>query len=1484
MTSFPGENTAVPKRLLEALPNQPLSYLVPKDNLSALINSKFSTSIDVSDDPSLSTSSKEDRNITLANNIRKFYYSDTIDENSKILYRKPINITHHSKNIPNSNDNELFNKLSPLAKQCLTELSPNINQREYSLGTQAVESLERKRKMENILDTDLDLTYSVKNKHTSISNGVSINESAIGVQYLEEFDSLMQHIRSDTTSNNYSNQEYWIYNDDENIYLNERTLQQISLMLKNIMSVPDLRNDVKLDNLVLLLDSMINNITNCESSTSSNGKGSGITKRIANMSVYIIYSVFLLKRRERQLYLEKFITVPTVYLSRFITEIKEKYTAKNIHPDLVLLSQSIQLLPAYIRQNTYLDDGFLTKLIYLFADLITDSTIVFNSNASSQHAWDNIKSFCSDALVAIFQVVPTQRLFLINELLSNIDKFPPKRVQRTLNKVTKNKYATYFSTCLLTLLQNLNSFEVLTHTEGTTEDLIALFKAKNKEQEKCVSDFIEHINEMILKRFLQNSTKYRYIMESFIQDLIVLFRLPAWFIASEILSSMLSKLLAILDSETTPSLIETACLQTVGQIGSAIFDVKHNTIPKQDNNIVKLYNYPEYIPQFLKSFNNCVDYTREAGIEPASYQYLQCKQFHKLLKLYELNTDTNNISEIDTYINDLLIRVRDCNSSTKKILLFEDINSDFCSVLQSDMLVPQYESYFHILLNLLDSNKIKLKSTVIKALSLIVAKDSTILINPIVKSTISQILKDDSAASVKDAVLDLIGTGSGYMEYYKQININFDDDSVLVRKHILKINEQIYDECDDTEINVYVASRILLKTEDEEDAIIESAQKVLLNNWILSFDDTNQRNENETIAIRKNISVIAGVISLDKRNAEVFDWFLNFYLLERHNHPAHIFKHILKNLTAMTDALVQEIINLQLRDTNNETQNEEIESYLKLLSLFSDTTVSLITREHISGLYPYILSDGNGAFHYNILHVFNNTLQKLSNFKVKFLDDIETDILKQLVKLNTDEINEAVSIVWSTATQRNNKTRIIQACSSCLVHLNPYIVEATNSAEEFKIDAKIQRILYLVTAFARFCPFDLSTDKLPFISKSETLPEYVAKCLLVLSRTNIPHSLRRTSIKNLIKLCGSYPKLFNSRHILQLLENEMKGSSLDIKLAILEGLHDFFTAEEDTSLRQIGLAGTVSSSSHLGRKGKLHKSMNDDSVCSALSNKFIDKILEMCLLQNCSDSIVAIKLLKRIASSGYINPSKCIPHSIGLLASNDKTSKQLAKEILVDLLEKHEGLVLNNISKGILVAIDYSKILHGAVYYKYNLFLHTLQDIMSEDKKSIAKFSKHLDKFISTQVNDTMSVDSNFNKMSSILFLTTNIANIDFDSQGQFFSLIKILDFAEEQLRDNILEVLKDEEERNGNSAAIKLSIIIQYSLKELKSYLFDKYGFKESMLDTLLETSSETRTRQMPMKREDCHSFVESIDNIVRTCNDDQICAIYLKEQQYID
>lgn len=1491
MTSFPGEHDPVPKRLLEALPNQPLLYLVPKAKLASLISSEYSLKIEISDDQSLLanniTKSMDQLDIPPPESIRNTYYTkDAADELNKIIYKRPIYIAKQSRNMisKDENNNNLFSNLSPLAKKCLEEISPNIKQGYHIDEAHVVETLQRKRKMEDILDTDIDLTHKFKHDKIVMSSGVSVSETTIAKQYLDNLIQLLEHIRSEMDGKSFTNLERWININNSNICLNERTLQHIELLLKNISSVPEVNNKLSLNDLILILDLMIQNITICTTTVLSNKKKERITKIIATLSINIIFSIFLLKRSEREIYMEKYAIIPIKYLSNFVTEIKEKSALKDLHNELVLFTNSIQHLPCYIRQNIYLDDGLLTKLTYVFTDIIVDSTVTFNVSASDQYCWNNIKNLSCEILVAIFQLVPTQRLFLINEFLSNIDKLPSKRVHKKIKTVAKDRHVTYFTECLMRMLQCINALENLNTVNGETKDIIDKFKKKNIEQEKQLSNFIGHINESIFKKFLQNSTKYRYIMETYILDLIALFRLPNYYIASQVLSSMLGKLLDVFDSASTSPVVEITCLLILGQIGSALFDIKLNTLPQQDNNVVKLLNYPEYIPQFLESFQRCLVYIANNNSQESSYKYFQGKLLEKLIRLHELNTDSNNISNIDNYIDRIIRQVPFNDIVSKNVLSLEDINNDYCSVLQSDELISQYDTYFHILLTMLDSSKIKLKSTAVKSLSLLVSQDSSILSNPMVKAAITQVLVDNSAASVRDAILDLLNAGSCYVEYYKQININFDDDSILVRKHILKINEQIYTECDDLEIATYVAIRILLRLEDEEDSIVENAKNVLLKQWLLSFHNSDKLDTNEGKIIEQSIAVIAGVVSADTKNTEVFEDFLNFYLLKKEVHPPQQYNQIIKNLHTMVNVLVQEIVNLQAQNSSDDKQKANLQCHFKLLALFADAIEIFITKEHIFDLYPYMLSEEKNGLHYDILHVFNKTLQKSLILKNSFLENIETDLLKQLVRLNTKEIDEAVSIIWQAASQRNNKTRIIQACSSCLIHLNPYIIAAAKSKEKYQVDNKIQRLLYLITSFARFCLFDSTVDRLPFVDKKEGLPEYVAKCLLIFSRNSMPHDLRRTSIKNLIRLSGTYPKLFNSRHILNMLKSEFKSNRLDIKLVIIEALLEFFSIEEARSLRQIGLVGRMYSNRRTKEQNAHMSSPKNDEVCFALSNKFINDILDMCLFPITDESVTAIRLLKLIVKCGYINPSKCIPHSIALLASNQKIITHTAIGIVTELLEQHETMVLNNISKGIVLAIDYSKTLFNGVYYRHNMFLNTLQNIFLVDKKGMNKFHKYLDKFINFQLSDAMSIDSNFVKMSSILFLSTNIAKLKFCYQTHFFSIIKMLDFTEEQMRDNILEVLKNNREEDWDIVTLKLSIIIQYVLKDLKNYLLDKYGYKLSILDSLFENNPRDDGKPMPAEKEDCGNFVETVDNIVRLCDDDCVCINYLSEQRYVD
>lgn len=105
-------------------------------------------------------------------------------------------------------------------------------------------------------------------------------------------------------------------------------------------------------------------------------------------------------------------------------------------------------------------------------------------------------------------------------------------------------------------------------------------------------------------------------------------------------------------------------------------------------------------------------------------------------------------------------------------------------------------------------------------------------------------------------------------------------------------------------------------------------------------------------------------------------------------------------------------------------------------------------------------------------------------------------------------------------------------------------------------------------------------------------------------------------------------------------------------------------------MRNTGVNSTLSSNSIL--KKKLLKTNRvefaNDGVCSALATRFLDNILQLCLLRDLKNSLVAIRLLKLILKFGYTNPSHSIPTVIALFASTSQYIRHVAYELLEDLL------------------------------------------------------------------------------------------------------------------------------------------------------------------------------------------------------------------------
>ncbi|CCK68147.1 cohesin-loading factor complex subunit SCC2 KNAG_0A04770 [Huiozyma naganishii CBS 8797] len=1489
MSNYPGEHDNIPKRILDSLQGQPLNHLVPKCGLTSLLSSSVSLSL-VTPNTSLALDPENNLNKSPKklddHHLRSFYASDShdLDDHLQLSFKRPKNLGSRADN--DDFADKIQEKLSPLAKRCINIADPSV--KSSHIITELRETRhQRKRKMEEMSNTSLDLSNSTNETHkvTKVSTGVQMSQLTLGKQYLNDLDTILREL----SEQDQDNIEHWYTVEQRQIVsVTEAVLQRLQITIKNILSIAAIWKEVPLSHLTRILDLMAENIV-LSKQYIDNISDFEMLKRIAHASVFIIFSVFLLNRDSKEIYLERYILEPFTFLTEFFEDMKTSDPSPEMmKTDMQLLHHSIQLFPAYIRHQPYLDVRLLTKLIYLFTDIIMSSNIDISMDPTLHHTWENIKAISSDVLISIFDKIPAQRMFIIDEMLANIDKLPTRRLQKKLQKVSNDIYATHFTTTLILMLEHINCYSELAKVGDPNRTVLGSIRAEQIKQKEEVQSFLEHINNTLFGRFLENTTQYRHMLENYIQDLIGLVVLPTWPLSVGLLTSLWKKLFSILSPQSAkPAAVEAICLQLLGSIGAVIFEIKSQTRPNEDNNLIKLCNYPDFIPQFMESFERCVSFTITNMPVQEVTKYLRSAEFFYLSELQNAISDSDEKDDIISRSMDSFFAKIDMTGSiTLENLKLQDITQDYYSILHSSELISFYEPFLNLVLSVLQKNKIKLRSTAIKCLSMLASKNESVLSSPLVKLTIVEQLGNSSAASVKDAILDLVSIGSSYIMYYKEINVNYDDDSLLVRRHILKINEMIYDETDDRSIKSFVASRILLKNEDEEDAIIDSSRQALSKRWIFALSDETSVGAKKQTMARNIIKIMSDVILMDGKCNEVFQWYLNFYLLNKDLHIDADYKTITENLNFLTDELVQIIIEVQSNDSSSKNLMQERHHYLTLLTIFADSVLSFISKDHISGLYPYMVSDDKSDLQYYILHVFNKTLQKVSNFKPNFLYDVETTLLSRLPKMNARELDEAIPLAWSVASQKKDKVRIAKACSSCLLHLNPYLAKATKECESFKTDSKLQRLIYLASGFARFCNFDSNIDNLTFIHDGESLHEYVAKCLLVLSRTNIAHVIRRISIKNLTKLCGNHPKLFNSKHILKLLDEEFEGSHLDIKLVILESLYDFFMVEEQKSVRQTGIGASISSSSKLKKKILKYKKSDsiNDGICSALVTRFLNHILNICRLPDFKSSLIGIRLMNLILKCNYVNPSHCIPTVIALLSSPEHYIRNIAKGTLDELAEKHETLVLNGVSKGIQMAIEYTKGLDAMTYYRNDFFLQSLQDVIATDKKRSASFFRYLDKIITGLMTNVIEVESSSKQLVSILFISSNLVNVSFNSQYEFFRLTKTIDFTAEQLRDSILDVLRETDEARWYLDNLRKAIVIQQVIEKLESYLLAVFGFRNENVHSNMAENAELKGKAMPMKKNIKAQFVQIIAEIISAANQSSIFNDYLKRQQYVD
>lgn len=1446
--NYPGENSNIPKRLLEALRIQPLTFLIPKDGLSELVTDSLELNY-VAERPQL-------------DNLHKCELGEAISDkpDKQIRIKEPVN-----ESLFFANEENKFNLLSTLSDKAKVFLEqtgtpPIAKQVEGPFKNSRKHSFE-----ESFNDpSELDLSYSSDIKRARISTSVSQNLTNIGDDYVNEFNKLVNATAFENDIQNEKknlNSEVWKLLPSGDAVTTINLIQKIHRCLQNIIELPNCWPNIPADSLEQLLDITSNNIIAMKNVSIRNQEYDNILD-IGLISTKVIFLVYIMNSDSKDLLIDRHVLSPINFINELVLDLK------SVDDDIPLtllsmLYEAISPLPDFLSLKSFIDEEIITKFVYVFVDIIFLPFENVHSDLKKVKLLNEIKIIGRSSLQNMFITFPAQRDFIIGEILAKIEELPNKR---TTKKSSSNSNDDSISDFTMTLVQFLSSINIFDHcktidtwTPEKTDTAIRM----HQESSNSIMRYCDMIANTLFDKCKDSNPQNKHLLEIYVSDLSKMYAHPTWPVTEFLLQSITKRLLMVFRSNKSTNInLETTALQNLGIIFGKVFEIKIelDKSNENENSVLKLI---ENKSDLIKYFNFFDQLLRSSSSNEESIRYWSLN-IDFLHSCYTSDIKSNDIKKlIYEKITELFLQTR--NSSDWRLKAAVPEKNTYNSILSIGGLYRLYDSYLRILLNLISSEKIKLRSTSIKNLSMLALKDQSILTNVLVKQTIQRRLSD-SSTSVKDAILELVSVGSSYINYYEEINANFNDDSPTIRKHVLNLNEKIYNSTNDINLKVYVASRIVFKLEDEEESIVDKATDILFQKWINLEEEMIQDQDNVMIVRKQNLEIISTIFSSEEKLNELISKFFKSYLLNKTIHNSAENARIINSITHIIDTLINEVVLLIGKSSDHEAK--ALQNYLNLLVEFSEFDVITVRKEHLLTLFPYLFSEQSNELQLFLLFIFRNSIGRLTNFKSSFLRDLEFSIIENISKIGSQELETSIQILWEVGNQTKDYSKLQRMCYLCLTQIRQYVVIANSNPEELRPDGKVQRLIYISSSFAKLANHNNDQNATMFRYQDEKIFEFVAKCLLVFSKIEINPIIRRIAIRNLIGISGKHIQLFNSPLVIKIFDYELRENREEIKLVIYQGLHEFFLDNEKISLQEHLLntsSKKIETVKSINKDTTKKKRSAADGLCFSLVSKFLAYILNDCLSSNYKLALSCTRLVNIIIKYGFVNPTSCLPVVIGLLLADNEKIKTLSKKTLDIVTENHESLIYPSLTKGIEAAMMYAERTYSENFVEQYLFLYDLQQNFIPGKKSNIKFLQHMAKILTNYTRIVTTKGCTIKELNQIGFFCINMAQINFQNHYELYILMRELDAISENLKDFILNQIQYKKSPKFKESHITNLIIIQTLIQELVSHILNKYGIKSDILYYDGNFEQELKSKALPFLKKPNTSFLEKFEETKR-------------------
>lgn len=1125
------------------------------------------------------------------------------------------------------------------------------------------------------------------------------------------------------------------------------------------------------------------------------------------------------------------------------------------------IAESAKGLVDYLKKNKP-DELILTKIEYMCIE------VVFADLKDMLH--DDLRNAMIQLLIQIFKFYPSQRQFIVNEMLANFKKLSQQNNTSRI-KLSHGDNVLFISVFLVRLVQSfdtksmereINSFKKLEKNKNP-------HSSKNLKRLSLVSGALAVLNDargiatqisvFFAEALVGSDIAFKSLFLVFIDDCLTLLTLPDWPGAVLMTESLMSTFCYRLKENKFQGAIEPYALEVVGKVGIEILRIKKRCTVRLDFSANITDNELSELKVLI-----------ELVITQTSNEYMQIsdvRQFHllflRLIKIcerlssevtkgfeehiYAINP-TNNLSteipekaiQLHTLIDaclgllaqdNHLVNTREESSRTGENS--SSAKHGYLALLWIE-LGPLYDNFVALLVSYLESSKVKSATKAIKILSSMIDFNPKILLALKISTSISKIMAGNSPL-MKEAVVEILGkyiaANPDLIEkYYQDICERAADDGVTLRKRVIKIMKEMYLHKDDKSIRVFISKKMLRRIYDEEPSIRDMSRTSLTALLFLEDLDTS------------SVKVCQLMIEIVNSPGFLVSNFTDFI--------AQVIadKSVQMSLKRIVDAAFNIAID------HIETDCHEVKKSLMLVNLLARCDKKLVSFDNMVALHPYVISDqghteGVSLQALKILRLF---LEDTKSFRKDYIVKLRDGLLSRLTKFDNKELHEAVPAINALSSLTDDKSKMVNAFISTTLLLQPIIAEQKMNRVSL---TKCHKLLNLLGCFGSYCDFEGSREIIMRskveLKEKETVVSLICKYLLVFCASRYDVRTRNVALKNLLCVSTYHPKLFLSEAILTILDKELGHGNHLTKLTIVEGLANFLAKEDGDAIARSN--DYSSSSQNLGVSsfnGSSISSLND-GVCASVIQRYIDKILALCLSDH--TAFAPVLFLQLVVKLGYANPKMCVPTIIALEASSNKIIKKIAICLHTEIFEKHESLSDRNYPDAVKMAVAYSKRMNGLSFLKQILFFRTVYRIINKQYLSKKKFVLSVAKVFNISLTQ-FSLEECLDQRDLVVFSAMNLLVLSLSSLEEVCLLLYHLDrVITRDGYDLVDRITSTVGSKSGSGISVdNLQLLFVNSqtiltLIYLRQLLAASYSISSSVMEEFRPSRSNLELRQQP-------------------------------------